>query len=73
MKKWMIEYRFTILGLIIGAVAGYLYWLWVGCDSGTCKITSDPLNSTLYFSVMGGLLFSGFGKQDAKKDQEPVP
>ena len=50
----------TILGISVGAVAGYAYWYYVGCNSGSCAITSRPLNSTLYGSLMGGLLFSMF-------------
>ncbi len=50
----------TILGIAVGAVAGYAYWYYVGCNSGSCAITSRPLNSTLYGSLMGGLLFSMF-------------
>ncbi len=50
----------TILGIAVGAVAGYAYWHYVGCNSGSCAITSRPLNSTLYGSLMGGLLFSMF-------------
>lgn len=48
----------TIIGVPIGALAGFLYWKFVGCNSGTCAITSSPINSTLYGSVMGGLVFS---------------
>lgn len=51
-----------------GAVAGYLYYYYVGCASGTCAITSRPLNSTLYGAAMGGLLFNIFtGKQKRTK------
>lgn len=46
------------IGIVIGAVAGYLYYFYVGCASGTCAITSKPLNSTLYGALMGGLLFN---------------
>jgi len=45
-----------IIGLLLGAGAGYLYWFYVGCNSGTCLITSKASNSTLYGLVMGGLL-----------------
>jgi hypothetical protein len=45
-------------GAFAGAVAGYLYWKFIGCNSGTCLISSKPLNSTLYFSVMGALLMN---------------
>lgn len=50
----------VIAGVFIGALAGYLYWHYVGCVSGTCAITSKPINSTIYGSTMGGLLFSLF-------------
>ncbi|GAB2770318.1 hypothetical protein GCM10027275_11200 [Rhabdobacter roseus] len=45
-------------GALLGAVAGYLYYHYVGCTSGSCPITSRPLPSTLYGAVLGGLLFS---------------
>ncbi|HLV52365.1 MAG TPA: DUF6132 family protein [Flavobacterium sp.] len=50
----------VIAGVLVGALAGYLYWQYVGCLSGTCAITSKPINSTLYGSMMGGLFFSLF-------------
>jgi Family of unknown function (DUF6132) len=56
MKNWMI----WGLGLVIGAVSGYLYWYFVGCASGSCAITSSPVNSTLYGGVMGFLLVNTF-------------
>lgn len=49
-----------IIGVVAGAVAGYLYWHYVGCNSGSCAITSRPLNSTLYGALMGGLFLSMF-------------
>jgi hypothetical protein len=52
-----------IIGIIIGAIAGYLYWKHVGCASGTCMITSKPLNSTLYGGLMGYLVGSIFKKE----------
>ena len=52
----------AIAGILVGAISGYLYWNFVGCNSGTCAITSKPLNSTLYGGVMGGLLLSIFQK-----------
>ncbi|HEY4797864.1 MAG TPA: DUF6132 family protein [Bacteroidia bacterium] len=58
--NYIIKYKLTILGLVIGGVAGYLYYYFVGCASGTCAITSRPLNSTIYGAVMGALLFNSF-------------
>ncbi|MEZ7497732.1 DUF6132 family protein [Flavobacterium sp. Arc3] len=62
-KKAMI---LTGIGILIGAISGYAYYHYVGCASGTCAITSKPLNSTLYGSLMGGLLFNMFVKKEKK-------
>jgi C4-dicarboxylate transporter len=56
----------TGIGIAIGALAGYAYYFFVGCASGTCSITSKPLNATLYGALMGGLVFNMFVK-DTKK------
>ncbi|HRN73123.1 MAG TPA: DUF6132 family protein [Ginsengibacter sp.] len=56
----------TISGIVLGAVAGFIYWKYVGCLSGTCMITSKPINSTVYGAVMGGLFFSIFRKEKKK-------
>lgn len=66
MKKFVKTYFLSIVGVIVGAVAGYAYWQFVGCSSGSCAITSKPLNSTLYGAVMGGLLFSIFQNNNKK-------
>lgn len=67
MKKWMLQNKLYLIGALLGAVAGYLYWLYIGCMSGGCAITSDPTRSTLYFSVMGAL-FLGMFKKAANKE-----
>lgn len=46
----------TIIGIIFGLIAGYLYYKYKGCISGTCIITSKPLNSSLYGALMDGLV-----------------
>lgn len=46
-----------VIGIIIGGIGGYLYWQQIGCESGTCMITSKPVNSTIYGGVMGYLIF----------------
>lgn len=56
MKKWLLNNKLTLIGAIAGAIGGYLYYYFVGCASGTCGITSSPVNSTLYFAVLGGLI-----------------
>ncbi|HSD14123.1 MAG TPA: hypothetical protein VLB74_05715 [Flavobacterium sp.] len=52
-----------VTGGVLGAVGGYFYYLYFGCQ-GSCAITSSSVNSTLYGTVMGGLLLSMF---DIKK------
>jgi len=53
----------TIVGILIGLAAGYVYWHEVGCLSGTCPITSSPVNSSIYGALMGGLTFNMFQKK----------
>ena len=50
----------TLSGVLMGAVAGYLYWKFVGCTSGTCYIQSNPVRMTLYGALMGGLILNLF-------------
>lgn len=68
MKKFAKRHLLILIGLAIGTTAGYLYWKFVGCNSDSCAITSNPINSTLYGAVMGGLLFSTFKKNKKQYD-----
>ncbi|CEN47481.1 DUF6132 family protein [Capnocytophaga canis] len=68
MKKFVKKHLLTLIGVAVGALAGYFYWQQIGCNSGTCAITSSPVNSTLYGSVMGGLLFSMFKREKNRTD-----
>ncbi len=61
--KFVNNYKLAVLGVIVGAIAGFLYWKYVGCVSGTCPIKSSPVNMTLFGSVIGGLLFDMFRKK----------
>jgi hypothetical protein len=64
-KKGLI---ITGIGVVIGLISGFAYYHYIGCWSGTCAITSKPLNSTLYGGLMGGLLFNLFVTSPKKKD-----
>ncbi|MCL9769797.1 DUF6132 family protein [Flavobacterium sp. HXWNR69] len=59
----------TSIGVVVGLLSGYAYYHYVGCVSGTCSITSKPLNSTLYGGLMGGLLFHLFVTSPKKKSE----
>jgi len=69
MKTFLFQNKILILGIALGAVAGFLYWKLVGCNSGTCMITSKWHNSTAYGAVMGGLFLSIFKKETEKKSE----
>ena len=43
------------LPVALGAVGGFLYYTFIGCN-GSCAITGSPVNSTLYGSLMGLIL-----------------
>ena len=64
MTNWIAKNKLSIIGIILGTTAGFLYWNFVGCSSGTCMITSKPINSTLYGGLMGYLLLKIFKKED---------
>ena len=59
--------KLYVMGALTGALIGYFYWQQIGCNSGTCVITSKPLNSTIYGAAMGALLFGMLKKENNKK------
>ena len=66
--NFILKNKLTIFGVIAGAIGGYLYYHFVGCESGTCAITSKPLNSSLYGAMMGGLFINMFKKEKTNKN-----
>ena len=63
MTLFFQKYKRDLIGIILGAIAGFLYWKLVGCSNGTCMITSKPINSTLYGALMGFLVAGIFTKK----------
>lgn len=61
--KWMIAG-------VIGAALGFTYWYFVGCNSGSCAITSSPVNSTLYGLAMGMLTMNMFAGDRKNNEQQ---
>lgn len=72
MKEFFKKHYLKFIGLIVGAIGGYLYYHYVGCVSGTCPITSNPWRMTLYGAVLGLLLFDIFKKETPKKTDKKV-
>lgn len=58
LKKLLKPALFTVGG----ALAGLLYYYFVGCASGTCPLTSHPLVTMAYMGLVGWLLSGIFGK-----------
>jgi hypothetical protein len=67
MKKWIIQNKLYFIGALLGGPGGFLYWKYIGCLTGTCAISSNPLNSTLYFALMGAVLLGAFRKSNSQK------
>ena len=67
MKQILLQKKMWF-GIMAGAIAGYAYYYFIGCASGTCAITSNPLNSTAYGAIMGGLLLTTFEKEKQHKN-----
>lgn len=45
-----------VIGTLIGGLLGFGWYKFVGCSTGTCPITSNPIISTLYGAFMGFLI-----------------
>lgn len=54
-KSLSLLHKRIIAGLL-GAGAGYAYYFYIGCVSGSCPITSNPYISTIYGMALGILL-----------------
>lgn len=67
MTTFIKKYKLTLIGMLLGAAGGYAYYYFVGCSSGSCAITSNPLNSSIYGILMGGLLFNLIETEIKKK------
>jgi len=70
MLHFILKNKLILSGILIGALAGYLYYHFIGCAQGTCAITSKPVNSTLYGALMGGLFLNLFKKNKSENNQK---
>lgn len=55
MRDFFRSWRFwkPFLGVLIGGLAGFLYYYFVGCNSGSCAITSNPYMSIIWGGLLG--------------------
>ena len=61
------KYKLGLIGIVLGGILGYAYYHFIGCNTGTCSITSKPINSSVYGMVMGYLILSTFEKTKENK------
>ena len=57
----------SIIGMVVGVVGGYIYYIEVGCKSGSCPITSNPWMTMLWGLAMGYLIGDMFNKETKKE------
>ena len=67
MQNFIKKYKLGLIGIVLGGTLGYAYYHLIGCNTGTCAITSKPINSSVYGMVMGYLILSTFEKTKENK------
>ena len=65
MKNIIIKRLLPVLG---GAIIGFAYYYYIGCNSGGCPITGNPYISTIYGAILG-LILAFPSKKNEKKDK----
>ena len=76
MKEIIKKNSLAIILAVIGAIAGLLYWKFVGCKAGTCPIKSKWYLMTAYGIFAGylvGDIVSGYikkKKETGKKEND---
>jgi len=66
LKIFITENKWRIVGITAGLIGGFLYYQFIGCNSGTCPITSNPWISTIYGGVIGYLVSDLFKKKNVQ-------
>jgi len=70
-NKKIITIAKMLFPIVLGAVGGYLYYYFVGCNRG-CAITGNPFISTAYGAVIGAVFTnwkSGFKALKTKSEE----
>ena len=67
-EKKKVRFNFLpVIGAVLGALGGYIYYIEVGCKSGSCAITSNPYLSMIWGAAIGYLVFDLFKRRKPKK------
>ncbi len=63
-SNFISKNRGALIGISLGAVAGFMYYYFIGCANGSCLISSNPFISTPYGALMGFLAAGIFKKKE---------
>jgi hypothetical protein len=72
-KAFFGKYLPEIIGTLLGAAGGFLYWKYVGCLSGTCTIKSNWYLMVPWAAVLGFLAGSVAGDFIRKRKKPEIP
>jgi len=61
LKEFFRSWNFwkPFLGVLVGGTAGFLYYHFVGCSTGSCFITSHSYSAVIFGAILGYLITSG--------------
>ena len=63
-EKKKVKFNFLpVIGAVAGAIGGYIYYIEIGCNSGSCAITSNPYLTMIWGAAIGYLVFDLFKKR----------
>ena len=71
MLNLVLKYKKYLIGIVLGALAGFLYWRFIGCSSGTCPITSKWYNTAAYGALIGILMVNS-KKKETKEEEKDI-
>jgi hypothetical protein len=54
-RKWLK----VLLGVVIGGAGGFAYYAFVGCSTGSCPLTSNPIVASALGATIGGFTAHG--------------
>jgi hypothetical protein len=57
-KKWLLNNKLIISGVVIGGIIGFIYYIQIECGEGLCVIGANPFNSIVYFALLSGFIMS---------------
>jgi len=55
MRKFIYKFWYFFVLILAGITGGYMYWKNIGCNSGSCPITSHWQSSLLIGGMLGYL------------------